>query len=90
MALPLRHRYEVLPVSKAERERGTSERWKVTQDGELLTRTRLKRDAVAFAVSIAKGRWLNIKQHATLKIKGRNGKIQDERTYGADPTATKG
>jgi hypothetical protein len=28
--------------------------------------------------------------HAQLIIKGRNGRIQDERTYGADPRKTKG
>jgi len=28
--------------------------------------------------------------HAQLIIKGRNGRIQDERTYGADPRRTKG
>ena len=28
--------------------------------------------------------------HAQLTIKGRNGRIQSERTYGADPRRTKG
>jgi hypothetical protein len=28
--------------------------------------------------------------HAQLVIKGRNGRIQSERTYGADPRPTKG
>ena len=88
--LPVRHLYEVLPPSKNERWSGVVFRWEVTKDGDVITRTWIKSMAVRFAVAAAKEAWLNLGEHGTLKIKGRNGVIQDERTYGADPRKTKG
>lgn len=80
----MRTRYEVLPIPAAERTKGGN-RWEATQDSKRIGVWRRKVDAVAFTVSVAKGRWLNLQQLGTLKIKGRNGRIQDERTYGRDP-----
>lgn len=78
-----RTRYEVLPIPEAERT-GIN-RWQATQDGKRMGVWPRKVDAVKFTVSLAKGRWLMAGMLGTLKIKGRNGRIQDERTYGRDP-----
>lgn len=85
-----RTRYEVLPANKNERWSGEGNRWKVTEDGTRINTTRTKAQAVRFAVDLARGRWQTDGQLGTLKIKGRAGRIQDERTYGKDPRRTKG
>lgn len=92
MKRPLRHRYEVLPTCAETRRLAPDARWEVTKDGTPITGLfRLKRDAVRAAVKIARDAWQDDRhEHGTLLIKGRNGKIQDERTYGDDPTTTKG
>ena len=86
---PRRVRYEVLPSTKAELGAG-AERWKFTRDGEAVATRRTKAEAVEMATITARSAWRTTGQLATLKIKGRLGKIQDERTYGRDPIRTKG
>lgn len=90
---PRRVRYEVLPLSKADRKAGLAGDWKVTRDGETIaTRARKggKGGALELATTTARCAWKTQQQLATLKIKGRDGVIQDERTYGRDPIRTKG
>lgn len=88
-ATPRRVRYEVLPTTKAERAAG-AEAWKFTRDGETIATRASKADAVELASTTARCAWRTTGQLGTLKIKGRLGKIQDERTYGRDPIRTKG
>jgi hypothetical protein len=94
MNLPTRHRYEVLPLNPTERQDTAPpllpRRWKVTKDGVRVHIARLKVEAVRTAVTIAKAGLAARGELSTLKIKGRNGRIQDERTYGKDPIITKG
>lgn len=87
-----RTHYEVLPSTKAERKAG-AKRWKVTRDGETIATFDFKHGAggaLEMAVTTARSAWKARGQLSTLRIKGRHGRIQDERTYGADPTTTKG
>ena len=90
--LPTRHKYEVVPISKNERWSGVGERWKVTYDGDNWGYFKLKLTAIKFAVESAYVKFRTIGEHSTLKIKGRNGAIQDERTYprSSDPRRAKG
>lgn len=86
-----RVRYEVLPTSKADLKADeTLAAWTTTRDGERLATHDTKALAVSFATTTARCAWRTRQQLAQVRIKGRNGKIQDERTYGADPTETKG
>lgn len=97
-AKPRRVRYEVLPISRADRRADTEgalegKRWKVTRDSETIATFALKHGpggALELAVTTARCAWQTQGQRGTLKIKGRSGRIIDERTYGADPTTTKG
>ena len=88
-AKPRRVRYEVLPSTKAELAEG-ARRWKFTRDGETIATCDTKAAAVELASTTARCAWKTQQQLGTLKIKGRRGKIQDERTYGRDPIRTKG
>lgn len=88
-AKPRRVRYEVLPSTKAERKAG-AERWKFTRDGDTIATRATKAQAVELASTTARCAWKTQQQLGTLKIKGRDGVIQDERTYGRDPIRTKG
>lgn len=86
-----RVRYEVLPTSKADLKADPSlQRWSVTRAGERLGTYATKPPAVEFATTTARCAWRTCGQLGQVRIKGRSGKIQDERTYGADPTDTKG
>lgn len=86
-----RIRYEVLPTAKSHRRADPQlGRWTVTREGERLASHDRKADAVQFATTTARCAWRTRGQLAQVRIKGRDGKIQDERTYGADPTTTKG
>ena len=86
-----RVRYEVLHTRRADRKADpTLEAWTVTRDGERLATHRRKADAVSFATTTARCAWRTRGQLGQVRIKGRSGKIQDERTYGADPHRTKG
>ena len=91
-ATPRRVRYEVLPTTRKDRKT-VSARWKVTRDGEAISWHALKYGeggALELAVTTARCAWKTQGQLATLKIKGRQGRIIDERTYGRDPIRTKG
>lgn len=46
--------------------------------------------AIAHAVSIARHRLAETGRVSELRIKGKDGKIRDSRTYGRDPIGTKG
>lgn len=86
-----RVRYEVLPTSKAAlAEDATLLRWSVTRDSERIATHGHKSDAVQFATTVARSAWKTQRQLGQVRIKGLSGKIQDERTYGADPIETKG
>lgn len=84
-----RTRYEVLPTTPTERQ-ATGDRWKFTVDGKIRATHRNKADAVQDAKTVANAEWETNGTLGELKIKGRNGLIQDSRTYGADPVGTKG
>lgn len=91
-AKPRRVRYEVLPSTKAEQAEG-AERWKVTRDGETIATRATKHGeggALELAMTTARCAWKTQQQLAELVIKGKHGRIIDTRTYGRDPTRTKG
>ena len=81
-AKPRRAKYEVLSG-------GAGGRWKVTWGGRVIHYADRKIHAIGYAIGHARN-LLAQGQLSTLKIKGLNGKIQDERTYGKDPRKTKG
>lgn len=84
-----RIRYEVLPTSKTARLKGGLDKWSITRNGERVLTFPQKLDAVRSAVLQARIEHKAGKL-AQLIIKGRDGRIQDERTYGADPRGSKG
>lgn len=91
MTTTRRVRYEVLPTKAADRKADPELlAWTVTRDGERLATHRTKAGAVEFATTTARCAWRTRGQLGQVRIKGRKGKIQDERTYGADPIKTKG
>ncbi|AOH36888.1 DUF2188 domain-containing protein [Luteimonas sp. JM171] len=71
-----RTRLEVLP--------GKDGLWKVTRDRVVVGDFERKAEAVDYAAARGRAAWA-AGQPAQLFIKGRNGRIQDERTYGRDP-----
>lgn len=86
-----RVRYEVLPTAKADRKADPELlQWTVTRDGDRLATYATQAAAVEFATTTARCAWQTRGQLGQVLIKGRKGKIRDERTYGADPTETKG
>lgn len=86
-----RVRYEVLPTSKKDRARDAwLQPWTVSRDGERLATRPTQAEAIEFATTTARCAWRTRQQLGQVRIKGRNGKIRDERTYGADPRDTKG
>ena len=85
-----RIRYEVLPTGRKDRKADpTLLRWSVTRDGERKNTFKLKPDAVESARLQARLEH-DLGQLTQLIIKGKDGQIQDERTYGADPERSKG
>ena len=85
-----RIRYEVLPTSKRDRKADPDlQRWTVSREGLRVQSFRLKDDAVASAVLQARIE-KDLGQVTQLFIKGKDGQIQDERTYGRDPRGSKG
>ncbi len=76
-----RTRFEVLPAAAGD--------WKVTRDSVVLDTLKPKALAIQLAVDRARAVW-RAGQPSQLLIKGRDGRIQDERTYGNDPRSTKG
>lgn len=86
-----RNRYEIRPTSKKEkREYPARGAWTVTKNGALVEFRDTQKAAIKIAVHIAVHALKARGELGTLKIKGRNGRIRDERTYGADPRRTKG
>lgn len=82
-----RARWEVLPTSARARKRDPGLLpWTVTRNGERIATFHIKSEAVAFAVTAARTSWKQTGQTATLKIKGRDGQVQTERSYGRDPS----
>jgi Uncharacterized protein conserved in bacteria (DUF2188) len=75
--MPARQRITVAPAK--------GEGWMLSMGGGNAKTFRTKEEAVRAGAS--QGRQNG---HAQLIIKGRNGRIQSERTYGADPRRTKG
>lgn len=75
--------WEVLPIAGF---RG----WAVTRKGKQADTFVFKFNAVRFAVKSCNHDWITLHQPSELYIKGRNGQIQDARTYGDDPKASKG
>lgn len=71
-----RIRLEVLPNAEGG--------WSVTRDRIVTGHFDRKADAVQDAAAAGRKLW-KAGQPAQLFIKGRNGRIQDERTYGNDP-----
>ncbi|MGH8033473.1 MAG: DUF2188 domain-containing protein [Luteimonas sp.] len=76
-----RIRFEVLPDVDGG--------WSVTRDSVVSGTFELKPPAIEYAVDAANRAWQQGKP-AQLFIKGKDGRIQDERTYGHDPVNTKG
>lgn len=76
-----RIRFEVLPNSDGG--------WSVTRDRVVVAQFDIKRQAVAYAAERGRASW-QAGTPAQLLIKGRDGRIQDERTYGKDPRGTPG
>ena len=71
-----RIQYEVLPNGDGL--------WKITRDRVVVGYFERKAEAVSEAAARGRACWAN-GQLAQLFIKGRDGKIKDERTYGRDP-----
>lgn len=76
-----RIRYEVVPDGEGG--------WSVTRDGIVMGTFDLKQPAIDYAAAAGGRAWLQ-GQPAQLLIKGEDGRIQDERTYGNDPVKTTG
>jgi hypothetical protein len=58
--------------------------WDVIREGQIVGHHETKVLAMAEARSIARA------EKGSLQIKGRNGRIQEERSYGKDPRRSKG
>lgn len=71
-----RIRFEVLPDGGGL--------WAVTRDRVVVGVFERKAEAVDYAAARGRASWA-AGQPAQLFIKGRSGRIQDERTYGRDP-----
>jgi hypothetical protein len=80
---PPRVQWEVLPI------RGLVG-WRVTRNGLDQCTFFFKYRAVNFAVRECQAQLEWNDTRSELTIKGRNGRIQDKRTYGADPRRIRG
>lgn len=69
----------------------TRRQWKVTKAGAIHAQHNRQRDAIGTAVLLAR-QLAAAGEIVTLKIKGRHGRIREERTYprSSDPRRTKG
>ena len=76
-----RIRFEVLPADDG--------RWNITRDSVVVDWCGKKEDAIAQAVSRCHTTY-SAGLRCQLLIKGKDGRIQDERTYGDDPPESKG
>ena len=70
--------YEVLPA-------GDGKRWRVTRAGKGKETHATQAAAIEEAVDAASTEWRVTGEPTGLRIKGRNGRIRDERSYGNDP-----
>jgi hypothetical protein len=86
MSVSERITYRVLPDEDNEGF------WVITIEGQspLGINFEDKELAVQTAASAAKRRWEMDRMHTQLVIHGDDGRIQDERTYGDDPTPPEG
>lgn len=64
--------------------------WQTEVEGSDTLLWSTKKAAVRDGAEFAKDSLKYDGRHSELYIHGRNGKIQDKRTYGADPSGTKG
>lgn len=87
---PRRVRWEVLPIPKRELRALAPDRWQATRDGERIHTAPTQAKALELASTAARCAWKTHQRPSTLKVKGRDGRIRDERTYGRDPETTKG
>lgn len=71
-----RIRFEVLPAGDGS--------WDLTRDSVVLGNFPVKSLAIEHGMASARSVWSR-GQPSQLLIKGRDGRIQDERTYGEDP-----
>lgn len=83
----MRDRYEVGPTNKARKWLGP---WRVKLNGEVVSYEPTQRSAIEYGVLLARGRWEERRIRAEVIIKGTNGRVRDNRTYGFDPRRTKG
>ena len=63
--------------------------WYATSGGKRL-RYLTQAEAISATAKHCRQRWKEYKEPHELIIKGRNGRIRDNRTYGNDPRGTKG
>jgi len=66
------------------------QQWEVSINGFVEYGTHAKKDAVVYARDMARGMRESEGTPAQLIVKGKNGRIQFEHTYGKDPKKTKG
>jgi hypothetical protein len=87
-----RVRYEVAPLARRDRRAGYAGNWKLTREGTIVATFHRKREAVEQGTCIVRIAAEQQDQLCTLKIKGCDGRIREERTYprSSDPTSTKG
>lgn len=76
-----RVKFEVVPDSDGG--------WSVTRDHVVTGTFGTKAAAIEYAVDAANRAWKS-GSPAQLHIKGKDGRIQEERTYGFDPARSKG
>ncbi|HDS1834393.1 TPA: DUF2188 domain-containing protein [Stenotrophomonas maltophilia] len=77
----MRVKFEVAPDAEGG--------WSVTRDRVVSGTFELKQPAIDYAVDAANRAWKQGKP-AQLLIKGKDGRIQEERTNGHDPVQSKG
>lgn len=65
--------------------RHVGEGWTIYCDREVMGVCETQALAITLAVFLCRQRLVDHDQASELHIKGRNGKIRDSRTYGADP-----
>lgn len=82
-----RDRYEVGPTDKAHKWLGP---WRVKRNGKLLSYEPTQGSGIEYAVLLARLRLRTAGRMAEVIIKGVNGRIRDNRTYGFDPKHIKG
>lgn len=69
---------------------GAPRPWKLTLNGKLRDHYNTQQGAVDAGVQQARNRLSLLGRTAELQIRGKDGQIQDTRTYGDDPREVKG